>query len=138
MLNEYQTQSWNLQQEMREDVMRLLERLAEAKSQADDLAADLAAGKAAIAAGKSKAERERLRSEEQLAEVGRKIKAMRVEEIELKDALGRSQAEGPRLCGEVSDYCNRLTTVEDLALQRPWWTRGWPTGTTWFDFRRSC
>ena len=34
MLNEYQTQSWNLQQEMREDVMRLQDRLAESESQA--------------------------------------------------------------------------------------------------------
>ena len=40
---------------------------------------------------------------------------MRVEEIKLKDALGRSQAEETRLCEEVTDYRKRLTAVEVLS-----------------------
>ena len=39
---------------------------------------------------------------------------MRVEEIKLKDALGRSQAEETRLCEEVTDYRKRLTAVEEI------------------------
>ena len=74
---------------MREDVARLNERLEESEQQADALSADLAAGKAVVAASKAKADQDRLQSEEQLAEADRKIKAMRVEEIKLKDALGR-------------------------------------------------
>ena len=115
MLNEFQRESWNLQLEMREDVARLNDRLAESESQADVLSADLAAGRAVFSAGKAKADQGRLQSEEQLAEAERKIKAMRVEEIELKDALGRSQAEETRLCGEVSDNRNKCMTAEVLA-----------------------
>ena len=85
MLNEYQTQSWNLQTEMREDVGRLQERLADSESQAEDLTADLAAGKAVIAACRARAQQERLQSEERLAEATRKNNALRVEEVELKD-----------------------------------------------------
>ena len=48
------------------------------------------------------------------SEHDRKIKAMRVEEITLKDALGRSQAEETRLCEEVTDYRKRLVAVEVL------------------------
>ena len=43
MLIEYQTQSRDLQAEMREDVVRLQKRLADSESQAVDLTADLAA-----------------------------------------------------------------------------------------------
>ena len=114
MLNDFQRESRSLQLEMREDVARLSEQLAESEQQADALSADLAAGKAAVAAGKAQADQERLQSEEQLAEADRKIKAMRVEEIKLKDALGRSQAEETRLCEEVTDYRKRLTAVEVL------------------------
>ena len=93
MLNEFQRESWSLHLEMREDVARLIERLAESEQQADALTAELAAGKAVVAVGKAKADQERLQSEEPLAQADRKIKAMRVEEITLNDALGRSQAE---------------------------------------------
>ena len=89
MLNEFQRESWSLQLEMREDVARLNERLEESEQQADALSTELAAGKAVVAASKAKADQDRLQSEEQLAEADRKIKAMRVEEIKLKDALGR-------------------------------------------------
>lgn len=71
--------------------VRLQERLADSESQAEDLKAELAVGKAMIAACKARAEQERLQSEERLAEATRKINTLRVEEVELKDALGRSQ-----------------------------------------------
>ena len=98
MLNEFQRESWSLQLEMREDVARLSERLAESEQQADALSTELAAGKAVVAAGKAKADQERLQSEE----------------ITLKDALGRSQAEETKLCEEVTDYRKRLAAVEVL------------------------
>lgn len=101
LLIEYQTQSRDLQAEMREDVVRLQKRLADSESQAVDLTADLAAGKAQIAASKVRAEQERLQSEERLAEVTRRINTLRVKEAELKDVLGRSQAEETRVCVEV-------------------------------------
>jgi SMC interacting uncharacterized protein involved in chromosome segregation len=117
MLIEYQTQSRDLQAEMREDVVRLQKRLADSESQAVGLTADLAAGKAQIAASKVRAEQERLQSEERLAEVTRRINTLRVKEAELKDVLGRSHAEETRVCVEVlaslTEVC-RLRTKNEL------------------------
>ena len=84
MLMEFQTQSRDLQAEMREDIERLQEQLTDSESQVVDLKADLAV--------------------EQLAEATRRINALQVEEVVLKDALGRSQAEEIRLYVEVANF----------------------------------
>ena len=112
MLLEFQTQSQELQEEMREDVEMLQGRLAESGSQVAELKADLAAGRKLVADAKAKGAKERGQAEERLAESTRRINALRVEEADLKDALGRSQAEETRLCAEVSEFRTRWMAAD--------------------------
>lgn len=67
-----------------------------------------------VVANKVRVEQEHLQSEERLAEVTRRIYTLRVEEAELKDALGRSQAEETRLYFEASDFRNKLMAADVL------------------------
>ena len=90
MLLESQTQSKELQAEMREDFGLLQERLSESEVVVEELTSELATRHRLLASCEAAAERERSKGQEKKDKLTRKFKALQVEEASLKDQLRRS------------------------------------------------
>ncbi len=112
-LRESQAQSEDLQAEMRTDMRGLEDQLAAATEQAGALTVCLAAMQETAKIQLAQKERELLLSTAELASATKELKAMKVRELELRDSLGRANAEDLELNAQVA----ALTHKSDLLAQ---------------------
>jgi len=112
-LRESQAQSEDLQAEMRSDMRGLGEQLAAANEQAGALTVCLAAMQETAKTQLAQKGRELLLSTSELALVTKEVKAMKVRELELRDSLGRANAEDLGLNAQVA----ALTHKSDVLAQ---------------------
>ena len=92
-LRESQSQSEDLQAEMRADMRGLEDQLAAATEQAGALTVCLAAMQETAKIQLAQKERELLLSTAELVSATKELKALKVQELELRDSLGRANAE---------------------------------------------
>ncbi len=117
-----QAQSEDLQAEMRTDMRGLEEQLAAANEQAGALKVCLTAMQETAKTKLAQKERELLLSTSELASATKELKAMKVRELELRDSLGRANAEALGLSAQVAALSHKSDLLaQELADSKASW-----------------